>query len=156
MSYTVAFKTLVSPNTTKVGIKQESPYRYFEEELTGDRTGDDEQALIEAVLDNLRAELDPTSTIVKLQNQQKEMIEALKKSNEAVEKSNKLSVDLQLAMLANAEQIEEHDERIAILEEHAGFEDADDTKAVETEENHETTEHSEEHSDENNGGTKHD
>jgi len=153
MSYTVAFKTLVSPNKTKVGIKQESPYRYFEEELTGDRTGEDEQTLIEAVLDNLRAELDPTSTIVKLQNQQKEMIEALKKSNEAVEKSNKLSADLQLAMLANAEQIEEIAERVEILEEHAGFNKED--KTVETEEQHETTEHSEEHISKMDGGNQH-
>ena len=56
-------------NVTIVTIEKEEPGRYSYErvELPGNRTNDNEEALIQAVLDHIRTELDPTSAIVQAQ-----------------------------------------------------------------------------------------
>lgn len=56
-------------NVTIVTIEKEEPGRYSYErvELPGNRTHDNEEALIQAVLDHIRTELDPTSAIVQAQ-----------------------------------------------------------------------------------------
>ena len=53
-------------NVTIVTIEKEEPGRYSYErvELPGNRTNDNEEVLIQAVLDFIRAELDPTNAIV--------------------------------------------------------------------------------------------
>lgn len=58
-------------NVTIVTIKKEHGQRYSYEQagLPGDRTNENQEALIQAVLDVVKAELDPASAIVKAQAQ---------------------------------------------------------------------------------------
>ena len=73
MNYEVAIKPYLkgAENTTVVAIKMENNGRYSYEqcELPGDHTQDNEATLIQAVLDHIRTELDPTNAIVKTQAQ---------------------------------------------------------------------------------------
>ena len=52
---------------TEVSIQCDKPFTFFTRELEGDRLGDADETLIEAVKDVLRTELDPTSAIVQAQ-----------------------------------------------------------------------------------------
>ena len=52
---------------TEVSIQCDKPFTFFTRELDGDRLGDADETLIEAVKDVLRTELDPTSAIVQAQ-----------------------------------------------------------------------------------------
>lgn len=71
MNYEVAIKPYLkgAENVTVVAIKMENNGRYSYEqvELHGDHTQDNEATLIQAVLDHIRTELDPTSAIVQAQ-----------------------------------------------------------------------------------------
>lgn len=83
MNYEVAIKPYLkgAENTTVVAIKMENNGRYSYEqvELLGDHTQDNEATLIQAVLDHIRTELDPTNAIVqaqaKLQEAEQELAE---------------------------------------------------------------------------------
>ena len=87
MNYEVAIKPYLkgAENVTVVAIKMENNGRYSYEqvELHGDHTQDNESTLIQAVLDHIRTELDPTSAIVqaqaKLQETQAKLQEAEQK-----------------------------------------------------------------------------
>ena len=87
MNYEVAIKPYLkgAENVTVVAIKMENNGRYSYEqvELHGDHTQDNEATLIQAVLDHIRTELDPTSAIVqaqaKLQETQAKLQEAEQK-----------------------------------------------------------------------------
>lgn len=72
MNYEVAIKPYLkgAENVTVVAIKMENNGRYSYEqvELHGDHTQDNEATLIQAVLDHIRTELDPTNAIVQAQN----------------------------------------------------------------------------------------
>lgn len=52
---------------TAVSIQCDKPFTFFTRELEGDRLGDTDETLIEAVKEILRTELDPTSAIVQAQ-----------------------------------------------------------------------------------------
>ncbi|BCJ09633.1 hypothetical protein SMNM65_00650 [Streptococcus mitis] len=71
MNYEVAIKPYLkgAENATVVAIKMENNGRYSYEqvELHGDHTQDNEATLIQAVLDHIRTELDPTNAIVQAQ-----------------------------------------------------------------------------------------
>lgn len=73
MNYEVAVKPYIkgTEDVTVVAIKMENNGRYSYEqvELHGDHTQDNEATLIQAVLDHIRTELDPTNAIVKTQAQ---------------------------------------------------------------------------------------
>ena len=73
MNYEVAINPYLkgAENVTVVAIKMENNGRYSYEqvELHGDHTQDNEATLIQAVLDHIRTELDPTNAIVKTQAQ---------------------------------------------------------------------------------------
>ena len=73
MNYEVAVKPYLkgAEDVTVVAIKMENNRRYSYEqvELHGDHTQDNEATLIQAVLDHIRTELDPTNAIVKTQAQ---------------------------------------------------------------------------------------
>ena len=72
MNYEVAVKPYLkgTEDVTVVAIKMENNGRYSYEqvELHGDHTQDNEATLIQAVLDHIRTELDPTNAIVQAQN----------------------------------------------------------------------------------------
>ena len=103
MNYEVAIKPYLkgAENTTVVAIKMENNGRYSYEqvELHGDHTQDNEATLIQAVLDHIRTELDPTNAIVqaqaKLQEAEQELAETKAKqtaTDQAV-KQNKTESD---------------------------------------------------------------
>ena len=98
-------------NVTIVTIEKEEPGRYSYErvELPGNRTHDNEEVLIQAVLDHIRTELDPTSAIVKNQEQ-------LAKTTEALERANQLMDGMQKVNLQNAQDIEDILARLEELE----------------------------------------
>ncbi len=68
---------------TVVTIRKEQPFTYYTRELDGDRLGDSDEKIIQAVLEQVHAELDPTSAIVqaqaKLQETQVKLQEAEQK-----------------------------------------------------------------------------
>ena len=110
MNYEVSVKPYLkgTENKTIVGIKMENNSRYsFEQvELHGDHTQDSEAALIQAVLDHIRTELDPTSAIVqaqaKLQETQAKLQETQAKSEQAEQKATQTETkQIELEALAN-------------------------------------------------------
>ena len=113
MSYELAIKPYLKggENVTVVAIKMENKGRYSYEqcELPGDHIQDSEDALIQAVLELVRTELDPTSAIVKNQEQ-------LAKTTEALEKANQLMDSVQKVNLQNAQDIEDILARLEELE----------------------------------------
>ena len=52
---------------TVVTIRKEQPFTYYTRELDGDHQGDSDEKIIQAVLEQVRTELDPTSAIVQAQ-----------------------------------------------------------------------------------------
>ena len=75
---------------TVVTIRKEQPFTYYTRELDGDRLGDSDEKIIQAVLEQVRAELDPTSAIVqtqaKLQENQAKLQENQAKLEQAEQK----------------------------------------------------------------------
>lgn len=98
MNYEVSVKPYLkgAENKTIVGIKMEYNSRYsFEQvELHGDHTQDSEAALIQAVLDHIRTELDPTNAIVqaqaKLQEAEQKLTQTEQKAAQVEMKQNEL------------------------------------------------------------------
>lgn len=76
---------------TEVSIQCDKPLTFFTRELEGDRLGDTDETLIEAVKEILRTELDPTSAIVqaqaKLQETQAKLEQAEHKLAETEQKA---------------------------------------------------------------------
>lgn len=115
---------------TEVSIQCDKPFTFFTRELDGDRLGDTDETLIEAVKEILRTELDPTSAIVKNQEQ-------LAKTTEALERANQLMDGMQKVSLNNTDDIEEIFARLEVLEKHNGIEYEHEDEA----EGHEETPH---------------
>ena len=99
---------------TAVSIQCDKPFTFFTRELEGDRLGDTDETLIEAVKEILRTELDPTSAIVKNQEQ-------LAKTTAALEQANQLMEGMQKVSLRNTDDIEEIFARLEVLEKHNGI-----------------------------------
>ena len=94
---------------TEVSIQCDKPFTFFTRELDGDHMGDADETLIEAVKDVLRTELDPTSAVVKNQEQ-------LAKTTAALEQANQLMEGMQKVNLQNAQDIEDILARLEELE----------------------------------------
>ena len=73
-------------NVTIVTIEKEEPGRYSYErvELPGNRTNDNEEVLIQAVLDFIRTELDPTNAIVTAQAKLEHTLAKLEQAEQKV------------------------------------------------------------------------
>jgi hypothetical protein len=80
--------------TTVVEIRLQDGNRYStnQRELTGDRTTEQEDVLIQAVLDILKAELDPGSAIVKAQAEIEQAVQTLAKTKTDLS-ANKENID---------------------------------------------------------------
>lgn len=100
---------------TVVTIRKEQPFTYYTRELDGDHQGDSDEKIIQAVLEQVRAELDPTSAIVKNQEQ-------LAKTTATLEQANRLMEGMQKVSLHNTDDIEEIFARLEVLEKHNGIE----------------------------------
>ena len=91
MDYKLQFKSYDAvANTTKVAIKQDFPYRVFEEILPTNRTNEDDATLIEAVLNIVRMELDPSGAIVALK---KELDKSVEANKVAIQKIQELTLE---------------------------------------------------------------
>lgn len=99
---------------TEISIQCDKPLTFFTRELEGDHLGDTDEMLIEAVKEILRTELDPTSAIVKNQEQ-------LAKTTAALEQANQLMEGMQKVSLHNTDDIEEIFARLEVLEKHNGI-----------------------------------
>lgn len=79
---------------TVVTIRKEQPFTYYTRELDGDHQGDSDEKIIQAVLEQVRAELDPTSAIVqaqaKLQENQAKLEQAEQKLAETNQKATQV------------------------------------------------------------------
>ena len=115
---------------TEVSIQCDKPLTFFTRELEGDRLGDTDETLIEAVKEILRTELDPTSAVVKNQEQ-------LAKTTAALEQANQLMEGMQKVSLHNTDDIEEIFERLEVLEKHNGIDHEHEDEA----EGHEESPH---------------
>lgn len=67
MDFKVISKYLQDSNRTFVAIRQESPYTAFDRVLTGDRTNEPDNVLIEAVLGVVATEFNPAEGVKQLQ-----------------------------------------------------------------------------------------
>lgn len=91
MNYKVQFKSYDPvANATKVSIKQDYPYRVFEESLPNNRMGDEDSTLVEAVLNIVRMELDTSGAVVAIK---KELDKSVEANNEAIAKIQALTKD---------------------------------------------------------------
>ena len=75
---------------TDVSIKKEYPYTFIRRSLPGDWTDKSDEAIINAVVEIVNTEFDPTSAIAKftlLQNEMKQTIEHTKKNSEVGQKA---------------------------------------------------------------------
>lgn len=100
MDYKVQFKSYDAvANTTKVAIKQDFPYRVFEEILPTNRTNEDDATLVEAVLNIVRMELDTSGAVVTIK---KELDKAVEANNGAIAKIQELTKEKE----AMAQQIQ--------------------------------------------------
>ena len=91
MDYKVQFKSYDAvANTTKVAIKQDFPYRVFEEILPTNRMTEDDATLVEAVLNIVRMELDTSGAVVAIK---KELDKSVEANNDAITKIQALTKD---------------------------------------------------------------
>ena len=91
MDYKVQFKSYDAvANTTKVAIKQDFPYRVFEEILPTNRMAEDDATLVEAVLNIVRMELDTSGAVVAIK---KELDKSVEANKEAIAKIQELTKD---------------------------------------------------------------
>ena len=89
MDYKVQFKSYDAlPNPTKVAIKQDFPYRVFEEILPTNRMTEDDATLVEAVLNIVRMELDTSGAVVAIK---KELDKSVEANNDAIAKIQELT-----------------------------------------------------------------
>lgn len=87
--YKVEAKVFVI-DKTDVSIKKEYPYTFIRRSLPGDWTDKSDEAIINAVIEIVNTEFDPTSAIAKLtllQNEVKQTIEHTKKNSEIGQKA---------------------------------------------------------------------
>lgn len=91
MDYKLQFKSFDPVvNATKAAIKQDHPYRVFEEVLPNNRMAEEDSALVEAVLNIVRMELDPSGAIVALK---KELDKSVEANKVAIQKIHELTLE---------------------------------------------------------------
>jgi len=101
MDFKVQFKSYDAvANTTKVAIKQDFPYRVFEEILPTNRTTEDDATLVEAVLNIVRMELDTSGAVVAIK---KELDKSVEANNNAIAKIQELTDWSVLARVTDTE-----------------------------------------------------
>jgi hypothetical protein len=90
---------------TVVTIRKEQPFTYYTRELDGDHQGDSDEKIIQAVLEQVRAELDPTSAIVQAQAKLQETQAKLQENQAKLEQAEqKLAETEQKATQTEAKQ----------------------------------------------------
>lgn len=142
--YTVTGKVL-KLNVTEVSIYREYPYTYITRSLAGNQLNKSDEELIQAVLEIMNIEFDPTSTIAKLTALSNEVKENLAQVKELGEHTKKNSETAQKSLLELTEQVFNLSADVEALK---GSHDEEQPTGVE---NHASTE--ETHSEGSNTGT---
>lgn len=93
-------------NVTIVTIEKEEPGRYSYErvELPGNRTNDNEAVLIQAVLDFIRTELDPTNAIVTAQAKLEQTLAKLEQAEQKVAETETKQMATEQTVQKNKEE----------------------------------------------------
>ena len=102
--YTVTGK-VVKLNVTEVSIYREYPYTYITRSLAGNQLNKSDEELIQAVLEIMNIEFDPTSTIAKLTALSNEVKENLSQVKELGEHTKKNSETTQKSLFELTEQV---------------------------------------------------
>nr|DAO49587.1 MAG TPA: Protein of unknown function (DUF1366) [Caudoviricetes sp.] len=89
---------------TEVSIQCDKPFTFFTRELEGDRLGDTDETLIEAVKDVLRTELDPTSAIVQTQAKLQETQAKLEQTEQKLAQSEAKQTATEQTVQKNKEE----------------------------------------------------
>lgn len=97
-------------NVTIVTIEKEEPGRYSYErvELPGNRTNDNEEVLIQAVLDFIRTELDPTNAIVTAQAKLEQTLAKLEQAEQKVAQAEAKQTATDQAVRHNQEETDRY------------------------------------------------
>ena len=97
-------------NVTIVTIEKEEPGRYSYErvELPGNRTNDNEEVLIQAVLDFIRTELDPTNAIVTAQAKLGQTLAKLEQAEQKVAQTEAKQTATDQAVKHNQEETDRY------------------------------------------------
>lgn len=93
-------------NVTIVTIEKEEPGRYSYErvELPGNRTNDNEEVLIQAVLDFIRTELDPTNAIVQAQAKLEQTLAKLEQAEQKLAETETKQMATEQTVQKNKEE----------------------------------------------------
>ena len=97
-------------NVTIVTIEKEEPGRYSYErvELPGNRTNDNEEVLIQAVLDFIRTELDPTNAIVQAQAKLEQTLAKLEQAEQKLAQTETKQTATDQAVRHNQEETDRY------------------------------------------------
>ena len=97
-------------NVTIVTIEKEEPGRYSYErvELPGNRTQDNEEVLIQAVLDFIRTELDPTNAIVTAQAKLEQTLAKLEQAEQKLAETETKQTATDQAVKHNQEETDRY------------------------------------------------
>lgn len=97
-------------NVTIVTIEKEEPGRYSYErvELPGNRTNDNEEVLIQAVLDFIRTELDPTNAIVQAQAKLEQTLAKLEQAEQKLAQTETKQTATDQAVKHNQEETDRY------------------------------------------------
>ena len=97
-------------NVTIVTIEKEEPGRYSYErvELPGNRTNDNEEVLVQAVLDFIRTELDPTNAIVQAQAKLEQNLAKLEQTEQKLAQTEAKQTATDQAVKHNQEETDRY------------------------------------------------
>ena len=95
---------------TVVTIRKEQPFTYYTRELDGDRQGDSDEKIIQAVLEQVHAELDPTSAIVQAQAKLQENQAKLQETQAKLEQTEQKLADTEAKQTATDQAVKHNQE----------------------------------------------
>lgn len=95
---------------TVVTIRKEQPFTYYTRELDGDHQGDSDEKIIQAVLEQVRAELDPTSAIVQAQAKLQETQSKLQETQSKLQDAEQKLVETEAKQTATEQTVQKNKE----------------------------------------------
>ncbi len=95
---------------TVVTIRKEQPFTYYTRELDGDHQGDSDEKIIQAVLEQVRAELDPTSAIVQAQTKLQETQAKLQENQAKLEQAEQKLAETEAKQTATEQTVQKNKE----------------------------------------------
>lgn len=115
MDFVLDNKTVIV-NKTRVDVRCDRPFTFYTRELEGDRTAETDESLINAVLELVQIELDPSGALSKIQDAVKETRENVEKTEKNAKISSDALIELTTTVYDNASALEEINARLDALE----------------------------------------